>query len=349
MLHGKFVASFADVESHLESDNVQWIIQNNNTVNVEHLAGLVEHILLDELSIPRESLPDVQLVLSLPSSIVYYQLAIRSKILQRLACILPQGVFVVESACLAALGSGHGTSLVVNFGDAGVEISAVTDFCLAPSATLFFSQHALSLQRALAAKFIACLDSMCDGQEQLKLTPELTDGLARCPVATIQTILKALPSYKEDDEFVTFNDGKCCIAVSILDDCLKSIFSADAELAFFDVMQSVLMACDLDRRPIILNHVILTGDLMNSKFMCTWFKRQIATSKILSVSDFPGEGQASSVTFKTIADFYQDSTETAVGCLIWFGAALTGKYAFADSRTFLNIKSSTASGTSGSN
>lgn len=63
------------------------------------------------------------------------QLPTRSKLIRALYDRLNLGgVFLGEVACMAAMGSAHGTALVFNFDDEGVEVAAVNDFSLVSSA-----------------------------------------------------------------------------------------------------------------------------------------------------------------------------------------------------------------------
>lgn len=235
---------------------------------------------MNELSVPKESLEQVQLTLVLPSNLIALQLPLRTKLIKALyERLRVAGVFLAEVACMATAGSNHGTALVLNFDQGqGVEIAAVSDFSLVTTAVHYFA-----LDRG--------------------------------------TLIKDHEGFCEMFIETRNEDG----------------------LNFIDVIESVLERVETDRRSITLNHIILNSSAPNFPLpydqLLSTLHSILSTSPLLCTSDYPADNQPATFAFRSIPEFYNELKETGMESVAWFGATITGKYAHADSKTFIPPKS----------
>jgi hypothetical protein len=336
----KFYSSFEELQDDQADpeQQVRAVDCNALQVDIELLVKLVQHC-LEVLGISKDTFAEVQLALVLPSPFVALQLSVRSKLIRALADFLPLGVFLVESACVAALGSAHGTALVVDFSSEGVEVAAVSDFNLITEAVEWVPvvQKGSLLENLVAERLLEYSQNTMSDANVL-CPADLLHSLKTRPVSTVQRLLESCPAAKEDSESVQMAEG-FAVPVSLLKDCFDDIFMSST-VPLLDVIESVLQRCDADRRPIILNHIILAGPLSACKLLRHWFKEAIC-KHILAVSDFPSDTQPSTMALRGIPDYYQELAERGAGDISWFGATLTGKYAFSDPKTFVSTKANT--------
>lgn len=117
----------------------------------------------------------------------------------------------------------------------------------------------------------------------------------------------------------------------------------DEGLNLLNVIESVLERVDTDRRSITLNHIILNSSAPSFPLpypvLLTTLQSIFSTSPLLCTSDYPADTQPSSISFRSIPEFYNELKETGVEFVAWFGATITGKYAHADSKSFIPQKS----------
>ena len=115
-------------------------------------------------------------------------------------------------------------------------------------------------------------------------------------------------------------------------------------LNLLNVIESVLERVETDRRSITLNHIILNSSSPNFPLpyhlLLTTLQSILSTSPLLCTSDYPADTQPASFAFRSIPEFYNELKETGMESVAWFGATITGKYAHADSKTFIPPKSS---------
>lgn len=101
------------------------------------------------LQVPKEFFEQVQLTLVLPSNLIAVQLPLRSKLIKTVyERLRVASVFLAEMACMAAAGSNHGTALVLNFDDEGIEVAAVNDFSLVTPAVEYYNRHVTDFYKA---------------------------------------------------------------------------------------------------------------------------------------------------------------------------------------------------------
>ena len=115
-------------------------------------------------------------------------------------------------------------------------------------------------------------------------------------------------------------------------------------LNLLNVIESVLERVDTDRRSITLNHIILNSSSptfpLPYQQLITSLQSILSTSPLLCTSDYPADTQPSSFAFRSIPEFYIELKDTGMESVAWFGATITGKYAHADSKSFIPPKSS---------
>ena len=265
-----------------------------------------------ELEIPKDSFEQVQLTLILPSVLVAVQLPLRSKLIKSIYDRLRvSAVFLGEVACMAALGSAHGTALVFNFDSEGVEIAAVNDFSLVTTAVDYFSKS-------------------------LDLNKEL--------LPTISNLKELLSSFDPSNDLsreteVKFTLDNRTIPLNNFHEAFQSLFVNQRNsqgLNVLDVIETVLDRIDPDRRSITLNHLIVNGILpLPFPLLVSCLHSILASSPLMAVSDYPADTQPAVMAFRSIPDYYIEIKETGRDSIAWFGASLAGKYAHSDSKTFI--------------
>jgi hypothetical protein len=277
-----------------------------------------EYSLEKELEIPKESFEQVQLTLILPSSLIAVQLPLRSKLIKSIYDHLKvSAVFLGEVACMAALGSAHGTALVLNFDSEGVEIAAVNDFSLVTSAIDYFSKP-LDLHIELSKTI------KVSNLKELFASFDLSNDLS-----------------KETE--VKFNLDNRTVPLNIFHRAFEHFFVDERNsegLNVLDVIETVIDRVDPDRRSITLNHLIINGVFpLPYPLLVSCLRSILVSSPLMAVSDYPADTQPTAMTFRTIPDYYIEIKETGRDSISWFGASLAGKYAHSDSKTFIISKS----------
>lgn len=266
-----------------------------------------------ELEIPKESFEQVQLTLILPSAIVAVQLPLRSKLIKSIYDRLRvSAVFLGEVACMAALGSAHGTALVLNFDSEGVEIAAVNDFSLVTTAVNYFS-----------------FSKPLDFKKELPKISNLNELLSSFDPSNDLS--------KETE--VKFTLDNRIIPLNIFHQACQNLFANQRNsqgLNVLDVIESVLDRIDPDRRSITLNHLIVNGIFpLPFPLLVSCLHSILVSSSLMAVSDYPADTQPASLTFRSIPDYYMEIKESGRQSIAWFGASLAGKYAHSDSKTFI--------------
>ena len=272
-----------------------------------------------ELEISRESFDQVQLTLVLPSQLIALQLPLRSKLIKTIYERLNvAGVFLAEVACMAALGSAHGTALVLNFESEGVEVGAVNDFALVTSAVEYFPIGSSSFRKEL----IKSSNLIAENPKILKFYDPNNDPSDPSPKFTITTI--------KNETFT--------IPIETFIEAFRKVFveSCGLNLNLIDVIESVLERVDFDRRAITLNHIIINGNfIIPYPIICSCLQSILISSPILSISDYPADFQPTAISFRSIPEYYNEIKDRGNDSIAWFGASLTGKYAHSDSKTFI--------------
>lgn len=280
-----------------------------------------------ELEISRESFDQVQLTLVLPSQLIALQLPLRSKLIKTIYERLNvAGVFLAEVACMAALGSAHGTALVLNFESEGVEVGAVNDFALVTSAVEYFPIGSSSFLKELIKSSIP----IAENPKILKSYDPNNDPSDPLPKFTSTTTTTS-----------TIIDETFTIPIETFIEAFKKVFveSCGLNLNLIDVIESVLERVDFDRRSITLNHIIINGNfIIPYPIICSCLQSILISSPILSISDYPADFQPTAISFRSIPEYYNEIKDRGNDSIAWFGASLTGKYAHSDSKAFIPPK-----------
>lgn len=265
------------------------------------------------MEVSKESFEHVQLTLILPSALIAVQLPLRTKLIKSIYDRLRvSAVFLGEVACMAALGSAHGTALVFNFDADGLEIAAVNDFSLVTPAVEYFNfpkNWLNNLQIVKQSNFKDLLASFDPSQDLSKETN------------------------------VMFALDNTVIPVNTFHEAFGNVFvnrRNSAGLNVSDVLETVLDRIDLDRRSITLNHLILNGQFpLPYHLLISCLNHIISSSSLMAVSDYPADTQPAALAFRSIPGYYIEIKETGRDSIAWFGASLAGKYAHSDTKTFI--------------
>ncbi len=277
----------------------------------------------------------MQLTLVLPSQLVAVQLPTRAKIIKTIYERLPlAGVFLGEVSVMAALGSAHGTALVFSFDRESVEVAAVSDFSLVPSAVESFSVDSNAIFEAIKSVLVGRVSGMSD--DSWSLPACLQEAIQKDPEAGIKELLSSL-TLASDRKSVLIGD-EASLPVEPFAEALNAIFLDSSCPSLIDVVSSVLSRVDSERRAIILNHVIVSGECASLELVSGALNQALTHSSAMAVSDFSGDNQPTTMAFRGIPEYYHEIKTTAKASIAWFGATLTGKYAFSDSKTFIPSK-----------
>ena len=293
-----------------------------------------EYSLESELQIPRESWESVQLTLVLPSQLVAVQLPSRAKIIKTIYERIPlAGVFLGEVSVMAALGSAHGTALVFSFEAESVEIAAVNDFSVIPIAVESCPVDSSAIFEAIKDVLVARVSGMSD--DSWSLPASLQEAIQKDSVAGTKEFLASL-SVAADRKSVLIGDD-VTLSMEPFADALVPIL-VDSCPSIIDVVCSVLSRVESERRAIVLNHVIVSGECASLELISGTLHQALTRSSAMAVSDYSADSQPTVMAFRGIPDYYHEIKNSAKASISWFGATLAGKYAFADSKTFIPSK-----------
>lgn len=249
----------------------------------------------------------------MPSALIAVQLPLRTKLIKSIYDRLRvSAVFLGEVACMAALGSAHGTALVFNFDTEGLEIAAVNDFSLVTPAVEYFNfpQNWLNNLHIINHPNLKDLLASFDSSQDLS---------------------------KEID--VKFTLDNTVIPLNTFHEAFENVFVNQRNstgLNILDVLETVLDRIDLDRRSITLNHLILNGNFpLPYSLLISSLHHIISSSSLMAVSDYPADTQPAALAFQSIPDYYIEIKETGRDSIAWFGASLAGKYAHSDPKSFI--------------
>jgi hypothetical protein len=274
----------------------------------------------------------VQLTLVLPSQLVAVQLPTRARIIKTIYERIPvAGVFLGEISVMAALGSAHGTALVFSFDGEIVEIAAVNDFSLIPSAVESCPVDSKAIFEAIKCVLVASVSSMSD-DGSLSLSASIQEAIKKDAVAGTKEFLSAL-SFAADRKSVLIAD-EVPLSIEPFVDALMGIL-VDSCPSVIDVVCSVLSRVESERRSIVLNHVIVSGECVSLELVSGALHHALTRSSGMAVSDYSADTQPTLMAFRGIPDYYHEIKNSAKASIAWFGATLAGKYAFADSKTFI--------------
>lgn len=196
-----------------------------------------EYALTVQLSIPKESFEQVQLTLVLPSQIISIQLSLRARIIKSIYDKFNfSTVFLGEVACMAALGSAHGTALVLNFESEGIEVAAVNDFSIVASSVEYFpvgSNRFYSFSTGRTFETQDDIDMAIEGFIKHFVLERSPSGLNLIDV--IESVIKRLDS---DRRAITLNhiilNGTFVLPYPVLVSCLQAALENSSILATSD-------------------------------------------------------------------------------------------------------------------
>lgn len=285
------------------------------------------------MEIPRESWENVQLTLVLPSQLVAVQLPTRAKIITAIYERLPiAGVFLGEVSVMTALGSAHGTALVFSFDSESVEIAAVNDFSVIPTAVETYPLNSGRISKAIKQVLEAKVSGMSD--DSWNLPNALQEALQKDAEEATRDFLASL-SLSTDYKSILIGDAS--LPVEPFVEALSSIFT-DSFPSLVQTITSVLGQVDPERRGIVLNHVIVSGECDSLELFSCSLQSFLSQSPAMAVSDYSADSQPTTMSFRGIPDYYHEIKSSAKASIAWFGATLVGKYAFADAKTFVPAK-----------
>lgn len=95
-----------------------------------------------------------------------------------------------------------------------------------------------------------------------------------------------------------------------------------------DAIFTVLKRCDMEKRPILLDHIILTGDVTKNPNLRVAFEHSL--KQALPASEFHGEYQVKAFKIRSVPDYYSEVWQMATPVAAWFGGGITAKCIFSD-------------------
>lgn len=262
------------------------------------------------------------------------QLPTRAKIIKTIyERIKVAGVFLGEVAVMATLGSAHGTALVLNFDGEGVEMSAVNDFSVLPTTTDYYRLPSSAMIDAIKGILSSHVSGM--NEDSWSLPASLQESLQKDLNTGVNEFL-SMVLVSSDHKSILIGE-ECSIPVEVFSEAFEDVFRSESP-TLMDALASVISRVEADRRAIVMNHVIVTGEFPALSLLAAALRRALFNSSVMAISDYPADNQPTTIAFRGIPDYYIEVKDIGLPSIAWFGATLAGKYAFADSRTFIPSK-----------
>ncbi len=95
---------------------------------------------------------------------------------------------------------------------------------------------------------------------------------------------------------------------------------------------SVIRGVEAEKRPPLLDAIIVTG--LASQLPSLKDRLIEAVSDLLPVSEYCGDHQSNRVTVKHVPEYYPEVWQAATPVAAWFGAGITAKMVFPDSKAY---------------
>lgn len=217
------------------------------------------------------------------------------------------GVYLGEAPVLAALGCAQANAVVVDFGHDGTDVSVVWDGHLVKSASERFPVGGALIDEYIVSALKA--DAGVIGHfgpnanwpvlaRQLKETGTLVDDQGN--VVQTNTDIQAAELYFKDSP------------------------------GLHHLILSLVNKMDPEKRPLLLDSIVLTGLGSQLRGLSPAFTS--ALTSILPVSGFPGDHQSNTVTLRHVPEYYPEVWQAAGPVCAWFGAGITAKMVFPDSK-----------------
>lgn len=305
-----FGGSFAEIDEGQEELLVRPII-DGKVVDFKLLESLWRHVLGTELGL-MEPWTDVCVLLIVPGGWGRDVLAECLRIcFERFGVA---GVYFGETPVLASLGCAQASSIVLDFGHTGTDVSIVWDGHLV---------RACSERYPVGGRDV---DSFLAGG--------LNDLIpADIPPKVFARAFKETAKLSDDGKLISFSykgqDLKTD-RVGLLTSACQLYFQFDdgkMGLEHF-ILSAILNAVEADRRPILLDSVILTG--LGSQLPGLADALTKALTAVLSVSTFPADHQSGNMTIRHVPEYYPEVWRAAGPVAAWFGAGITAKMVFPD-------------------
>lgn len=104
----------------------------------------------------------------------------------------------------------------------------------------------------------------------------------------------------------------------------------DAPPSLVDVVWNILHRCDPDKRPILLDHIIITGGSARHPLLRATLETALRVR--LPTSEFSGEHQSKTLRIRSVPEYYPEIWQRATPLAAWFGAGITAKCVLGDVR-----------------
>lgn len=291
------------------------------------------HVLVHSLELG-ESLKDVPLLLIIPSS---WSRSTRLKLLRMLLeGIGVAGVYLAEAPVMAAFGCATPTALVVDAGHGVCEVTALVDGEPVPGAletirragrrvderfsTLLLRDPVFMTSiRDWEAEMVAQIEDVARAFRESDVShPSRNSDVASQPVTFTLS-----PS--EDRTPLAVGDGRGAL--------MDVLFETEGEEpSLIDTVLAVLRRCDADKRPILLDHLVLTGGLSRHPLFKSRF--EAALRQRLPVSEFAGDFQSRSFRVRSVPEYYPEIWQRATPLAAWFGGGITAKCVLGDQKNY---------------
>lgn len=304
-------AFFFGAQSDISDGEDVYPIVDGKLVNFEAFEALLKHTLLNELGL-MESFADVCLLLVIPMTRwgVLIQAEILKICFEKLGLA---GVYLGETALLAALGCAQASALVIDFGHEGTDVSVVWD---GHALTAFMERYPIGSRD---------VDNYI--MERLK-DSEISDSAS----------LQMAKSLKETGHLV---DGKISFShngttmfsneIDIIEKAKHIYFNQiDDQFGLHHFILSLLSRVDADKRAALLDSLIITG--LGSQLWGLPDAMLSAITSILPASGYAADHQSSRVTLRHVPEYYPEVWQKAGPVAAWFGAGITSKMVWPDSK-----------------
>lgn len=244
------------------------------------------------------------------------------------------GVHIDECSVMAAFGCAAPTALVVDIGHSITEVTVILDGEVAIGASEVVPVGGADIEKYLVILMEkdGCLresgkgheDILRDRGEQIIMARNLKESEACHPVRNDQ-----IPPFTFKFHGIDFSIGEG--RINAIDVLFNPELVGKETPGIADAIMTVVNYCDADKRPLLLDHIILTG--LSTKIPMR-NALEFHLKRLLPVSEFCGESQSRGVRFRTVPEYYPEIWQKAGPNAAWFGGGITAKCVLNDSRNY---------------
>lgn len=278
-----------------------------------------------------EGLKDVPVLLVIPGS---WPRPVRLKLLRMLLeGIGVGGVYIAEASLMAAFGCATPTALVVDVGQFVCQLTALVEGEAVPGANEMLLLAGKQVDEHFSARLL-----------HDPITMDSIRGVEPQVMATIEDFARAFresehshPSRNSEGSVqpVRFPlAGDISVAIGDSRMTMMDVLFETRQVgpSLIDALLALLCRCDLDKRAVLLDHIILTGGLTRHPLFKSRFEAALRLR--LAASEFAGEFQCRTFRLRSVPEYYPEIWQRATPMAAWFGGGITAKCVLGDPKNY---------------